>query len=133
MRRPEAIAVVIVLFLLGVAVGALGANLLDHRHGWPGGHGGGGLGLRPAQGHSPGHSMVAELHRRLGLTADQQRQLDAIVADTHRETMAMWHQMRERLSDRIQQILTPQQRAEFQRYRQELEAERQRRQQARIR
>ena len=124
MRRPAAIGIVILLFLTGVVVGVLGTNLVNHHRGWLGGRLG--PGARPA--HSPAHAMLAELHRRLALSADQEHQLDAIVSDTHRETMAMWREMRQRLADRIDKILTPQQQQEFQRYRQEQEAERQRRQ-----
>jgi hypothetical protein len=123
MRRPAAISVIILLFLTGVAVGVLGTNLVNHRRGGPGGRAG--LGPRQEQ------SMVAELHRRLALSPDQGHQLDAIVSDTHHEALAMWRQMRQRLAERIEKILTPQQRQEFERYRQELAAQHQQRRQGR--
>jgi Spy/CpxP family protein refolding chaperone len=119
MKRSGAIAGVIALFLVGVAVGALGAHLLNRHHGRHGpGHGmGGGFGHR---------FMSAELHRRLDLTADQQRQVDAILEDSHREAMSLWQEVRprvaaviERAQNRIAQILTPRQREEFERIRQE--------------
>jgi hypothetical protein len=116
MRRPVALGVVIALFLVGVAVGALGIHVLDYhliRKGAMGGE------LGP-------HSMASELHRRLALDAGQQRQLDAILADTHREAAALWQEMRPRLAavieradSRIVPILRPEQRLEFERYRRE--------------
>jgi Spy/CpxP family protein refolding chaperone len=117
MKRSAAVAGVVALFVVGVAVGALGAYvLLAHqrlRHG-------------PGMG-GPGHRhMSAELQRRLDLTADQQRQVEAILGDSHRETMAIWQEVRprvmaviERAQNRIALILTPRQREEFERYRQE--------------
>lgn len=120
MRRSSAIAGVVALFLVGVLVGALGAELVSRRHPWGGppmGHGG----------HGAGHGMMAaELTRRLDLTADQQRQLAAILAQTHRETQALWREVRPRVvavieqgQNRIAQILTPRQRQEFEAYRRE--------------
>jgi hypothetical protein len=119
MRRPAAIGVVIALFLVGVVVGALGANLIVHHRGQrpPGGSGGPGGGGRMA---------AAELQRRLDLNAEQRRQVDAILADSHREAQALWNEIRPRLmllvegaNDRIERILTPAQKPEFQRYRTE--------------
>lgn len=120
MRRPAAIGVVIALFLVGVVVGALGANLVLRRHLLrPSGGGPGGPGGRMS-------GAAAELQRRLDLTPDQRRQVEAILADSHRESAALWSDLRprlvaivERASDRIDQILAPQQRVEFQRYRSE--------------
>ncbi len=126
MRRSSAIAGVVALFLVGVLVGALGDELVSRRHprggpvglGAPGGHGG-----HLGAGH---RMMAAELTRRLDLTADQQRQLDAILADTHRETQALWREVRPRVvavieqgQNRIAQILTPRQRQEFEAFRRE--------------
>jgi Spy/CpxP family protein refolding chaperone len=113
-RRSSAVAGVIALFLVGVAVGALGANVVNrHRmHVAPFG-----LGT---------HVIAAELQRRLDLSPDQRRQLDAILADSHRETIALWREVRpravavvERAQNRIAQILTPEQRREFERFRSE--------------
>jgi hypothetical protein len=121
MRRSSAVAGVVALFLVGVLVGALGDNLIGrHRmRAGPGGFGGHG-------GHGAHMMMSAELHRRLDLSADQQRQLDAILADTHRETLALWQEVRprvlaviERGQNRIAQILNPRQRQEFEVFRRE--------------
>jgi Spy/CpxP family protein refolding chaperone len=116
MRRPAAIGVVITLFLVGVVVGALGADLVAHRRGQrPGGGNGAG-----------GHNAAAELQRRLDLSPDQRRQVDTILADSHRDAAALWEEVRPRLmtivengNDRIEKILTPSQKPEFQRYRAE--------------
>ena len=127
MKRSSAVAGVVALFLVGVVVGALGAELVSRHRPWgraagasaPGGPGGH-LGLG-------GHRMMAaELKRRLDLTADQQRQLDAILVETHRETQALWREVRPRVvavieqgQNRIAQILTPRQREEFEAIRRE--------------
>lgn len=124
MRRSSAIAGVVALFLVGVVVGALGANLVNRHHS----RAGGSSARRAGPGlHGGGHRMMAEeLKRRLDLTADQQRQLDTILAETHRETQALWQEVRPRVvamieqgQNRIAQILTPKQRQEFEVYRRE--------------
>jgi Spy/CpxP family protein refolding chaperone len=116
MKRSGAVAGVVALFVVGVAVGAMGANLLDRRH------------LRHGGGHGDfgRHHMSAELHRRLDLTADQQRQVDVILEDSHREAMSIWQEVRpriaaviERAQNRIAPLLTSRQREEFERYRRE--------------
>jgi hypothetical protein len=122
MRRSSAVAGVVALFLVGVAVGALGANLASWHRPWRGL-----AALHGAAGHLGGQRMAEELQRRLDLNADQRRQLDAILADTHRETQAIWQQVRPRFStvieqglDRIAGILTtPRQKQEFEVYRKE--------------
>ena len=121
MRRSSAVAGVVALFLVGVAVGALGANLVSWHRPWRGM-----AALHGAAGHLGGPRMAEELQRRLDLSADQRRQLDAILADTHRETQALWQEVRPRViavieqgENRIAQILTPRQRQEFEVYRRE--------------
>jgi Spy/CpxP family protein refolding chaperone len=119
MRRSSAVAGVVALFLVGVVVGALGIDLLNCHRLWHA------PGVRHG-GHSGGRRMAEDLHRRLDLNADQQRQLDAILADTHRETQAIWQEVRPRFTavidqgqNRIVSILTPRQRQEFEVYRRE--------------
>jgi Spy/CpxP family protein refolding chaperone len=121
MRRSSAVAGVVALFLVGVAVGALGANLVSWHRPWRGL-----AALHGAAGHLGGQRMAEELQRRLDLNADQRRQLDAILADTHRETQAIWQEVRPRIREviergqnRIATILTPAQRQEFEAYRKE--------------
>ncbi len=112
MRRSSAVAGVVALFLVGVAVGALGASLVVNRHGTRGGFGG-----------FNHHMMTAELYRRLDLDAAQRQQVDAIFADSHRETAALWREVRPRVEaviartqSRISLVLKPGQRQEFDRY-----------------
>jgi Spy/CpxP family protein refolding chaperone len=120
MRRSSAVAGVLALFLVGVVVGALGVNLVNCHRPWCS------PSVRHA-GHMGGRRMTEELRRRLDLDADQQRQLDAILADTHRQTQAIWLEVRPRVvavieqgQHRIEGILTtPRQRQEFEVYRQE--------------
>lgn len=114
MRRSSAAGGVIALFLVGVAVGALGAHLVS-RHGMRGGPAG-----------FSHHTMMTDLYRRLDLDANQKRQVDAIFADSHRETAALWREVRprveaviERTQNRIALLLNPRQRQEFDRYRRE--------------
>ena len=123
MRRSSALAGVVALFLVGVVVGALGTELVRRHHPWGGAAGPGG-----PIGHLRMHHrmMAAELTRRLDLTADQQRQLEPILAETHGETQAIWQEVRPRVlavieqgENRIAQILTPGQRQEFEVYRRE--------------
>jgi hypothetical protein len=118
LKRPTALAGVLALFLVGVLVGVLGSNLFLHHRPHPAGGGGlGGLGRR---------GTAEELRRRLDLNADQQRQVDAILADGHRQVAAIWHEVAPRVMasvdqsfDRIAQILNPHQREELERYRHE--------------
>jgi Spy/CpxP family protein refolding chaperone len=124
MRRSSAFAGVAALFLVGVAVGALGANLVHCHRPW----------CMPAGRHVPGahlggRRMTEELRRRLDLSTDQQRQLDVILADTHRQTQAIWQEVRPRViavveqgQNRIAGILTPKQQQEFEVYRRERNA-----------
>jgi Spy/CpxP family protein refolding chaperone len=114
MRRSSAAGGVIALFLVGVAVGALGTHLVS-RHGMRGGP----VGFSH-------HTMMTDLYRRLDLDANQKRQVDAIFADSHRETAALWREVRprveaviERTQNRIALLLNPRQRQEFDRYRRE--------------
>jgi len=69
---------------------------------------------------------AAELQRRLDLSPEQRRQVEAILVDSHREAQVPWNEFRTRLmqivesaNDRIEKILTPAQRPEFLRYRAE--------------
>jgi Spy/CpxP family protein refolding chaperone len=112
-RRPSAIAIVVALFLVGVAVGIIGSHLYYwHEMRRPGGL---------ASLHA--HMVAADLHRYLDLTPDQEGKVDAILADTQRETMAIHHEMRPRILAALQRaharldaILTPDQRRRFAEY-----------------
>jgi Spy/CpxP family protein refolding chaperone len=116
MRQRAAVGVVVALFVVGVAVGALGANLVNRHRVHSGGIGGiGGHGTR---------SMESEMVHRLDLNPEQQRQVHVIFTDAHHEILAVLNEVRPRMNgvmdrahNRIEQILTPEQRVAFERYR----------------
>jgi len=69
------------------------------------------------------HLWASDLKRHLDLTAQQEVQVDAILAASRAESMALHREMKprvtamlERTHARISAILTPQQRAEFERF-----------------
>ena len=113
MKRFTAVSAVLAVFILGALVGALGTHLFYvHQFRHPG--------FLSAFGT---HWIAADLHRRLDLTADQQSRVDAILADARRESRELRHQMAPRIEQliettrqRIEQVLTPEQRKEFERY-----------------
>jgi hypothetical protein len=126
MRRPAAVGVVVLLFLIGVAVGVLGANLLSHHRLRTGGP----AGIRAMEA-ARIHSLETELKQRLHLRADQEQQVSAILGDAHRESWAVFQEVRPRIlavvkrsEDRINQILDADQRQEYERFRQERAQER---------
>jgi Spy/CpxP family protein refolding chaperone len=112
-KRLTAVSAVLAVFVLGALVGHLLTYLYTTR-----------------QLHHPGmlsalgaHWIAADLHRRLDLTPAQQTQVDAILADARRESIALRHQMAPQIARlmettraRIAQVLTPEQRKEYERY-----------------
>lgn len=111
MRPALAFVAVVALFVLGVAVGALGTNAFYLRQ-W---HEPNGLAAR---------LVAADLRRNLDLSAAQKAQLDAILRETRDEALALRREFLPRfaaLLDRTQQkveaMLTPEQRQAYQRYR----------------
>lgn len=116
MKRTTALLAVAVLFLVGVLVGVLGTHLFYlHEIRQPGGLAS--LGTR---------WLARSLDRRLDLTAEQRKQVDAILADTAREASGLRRQMTPRMLEifersrrRISAVLTPDQREKFERFRRE--------------
>jgi len=114
MRRSTALVAIVALFLAGAVVGALGYQaFLYHQMRQPGGVAGWGTRL-----------LASDLKRRLDLTADQEAQIERILADSRAESMALHREVRprvrailDRAHARIGAVLTPQQRADFERYR----------------
>jgi hypothetical protein len=104
--KREAGLLVLVVFILGVLVGGVGYRLAEARvFSGPPAHGG------PHQGPPP-----APLGQALGLSADQQKQLDAIWADTKTQTQTVDSQrnaIRMQTRDKIRAILTPDQLTKF--------------------
>lgn len=114
MKRSTALAAVAALFLVGILVGILGTHLFYLRQ------------LRQPGGMAVlGNRFLAStLDRRLDLTPEQRRQVDAILADTARETAAVRREMAPRVLEildrshrRIAAVLTPEQQRELERFR----------------
>lgn len=118
----KAIALIVLVFLLGIALGAVGNILVDRRV----------LGarVRGAQQSRP----MTRLTQALDLTADQQKQLSAILKDmqqgldaVHQQMNPQFEQIRNEGHDKIRQILTPEQRPKFEEFLQRVAEERRRR------
>ena len=103
--KREAGLLVLVVFILGVLVGGVGYRLAGARvFGGPPAHGGQRPGPPPPLG------------QQLGLSADQQKQLDGIWADTKTQVQAVDAQrnaIRMQTRDKIRAILTPDQLTKF--------------------
>jgi hypothetical protein len=137
----KAVLLVVILFVLGIALGAVGehlwnAHVIAAQHRRPPG---------PAQ----------QLKDELGLTADQAKQFDAIIADEggkfanlraeersewepkhatlevqeHAEWDPKWDQVRQQGRDQIRAILTPDQRTKFDVFVKKFDEERRKRRQ----
>lgn len=114
MRRGVALLVVTSLFLVGVLVGVLATHAF---YAWQF-QGPGGL-------VAVGVKVLANrLDRQLELTATQEKQVDAILDDTRRELLQVRHDtvprlfaIRTRAFDRIDALLTAEQRLRLQRFR----------------
>jgi Spy/CpxP family protein refolding chaperone len=107
----KAVLLVLVLFVLGIALGSMGTYLVTTRV----------LAARPQATlvHNPGHTM-AMYTRDLNLSPDQQSQIQAILNDTRAHYAALhekldpeYEQVRQQGRDRIRQLLTPEQRPKF--------------------
>lgn len=129
-NNRKALALIILVFVLGVALGAVGHSIADRRV----------LGARtqpPAPFLQPRPNplrAVARLTADLKLTPDQQKQITDILADTQRRYDAVHDQMnpefqqiREQGREQIRQVLTPEQRPKFDDYLKHLDEERRRR------
>jgi hypothetical protein len=114
MKRSTATVVVVALFLVGVLVGVLGTHLFYLRH------------LR-----EPGwlvtagtRLLAADLRRDLDLTPEQEREIDAILADAQRDAIALRQELMPRMLDildrsqsGISAVLTSEQRERFEQLR----------------
>lgn len=77
------------------------------------------------------HQKVERLTQELGLSADQQQQLDAIIADiqgqikaVRQSTEPQLNEIRQRGRDRIRGILTPEQKPRFEEHLRKIDEER---------
>jgi Spy/CpxP family protein refolding chaperone len=129
-NNRKALALIALVFLLGVALGAVGHSVADRRV----------LGARtqpPAPFLQPRPNPlrgVARLTSELNLTPDQQRQIGDILADmqhrydaVHDQMNPQFAQIREQGRDQISQVLTTEQRPKFEDYLKRLDEERRRR------
>lgn len=119
----KALALIVLVLVLGVALGAVGHSLFDRRV----------EGARTQTRRDPPRG-VSRLTSELDLTPDQQTQLRAILTsmqnrlDGVREQMnPQFDQIRDQGHDQIRQILTPEQRPKFEDFLRRLAEERRRR------
>jgi len=118
----KAIALILVVFLLGIAIGAVGNMLVDRRV----------FGARVRGGNQP--RQLPAFTRELDLSSDQQKKLTSILMDmqehfesVRRQMDPQFEQIRNQGHDEIRQILTPEQRPKFEDFLQRLSEERRRR------
>ena len=120
--KGKAAGLVIIVFLLGLALGALGMYY------W------GGHVLANRRGHFDRGKLLADMTREVGLTPDQQKQLEVIIEDTrgkfqaiNDQTQPQLEQVRQQARDRIRAFLTPEQRPKFEDFVRRLDEERKKR------
>jgi Spy/CpxP family protein refolding chaperone len=121
----KAVVLVLVVFVLGVALGALGAYLVNGRV-W---------GAHPEvfRHRDKRTQMIEQLTRELALTQDQHKELEAILSDMHSKYEALHQQInpqtervRQEGRERIRAILTPEQRPRFEEFLRRMDEERKR-------
>jgi Spy/CpxP family protein refolding chaperone len=126
-NNRKALALIVLVLLLGVALGAVGHSVFDRRV----------LGARAQMQMQPRPNpprAVARLTMELNLTPDQQKQIGEILADmqhrfdaVHDQINPQLYQIREQGHDQIRQILTPVQRPKFEDFLNRVAEERRRR------
>ena len=121
----KAIALLILVFVLGIAIGVIGTTLFNGRVY--------GALQRPQQPPLPARA-VARLTNDLNLNADQQKQLDDILTNMQggynairRQMSPQFDQVREQGRNQIRQVLTPEQLPKFEDYLRRLDEERRKR------
>ncbi len=122
----RAVLLVIVLFVLGIALGSVGTYLVTTRV----------LAARPqtTMMRTPSQHM-AMYTRDLNLTTDQQSQIQSILNDTrgryaslHEKLDPEYEQVRHEGRERIRQVLTPDQRPKFEELLRQMDEDRRQRQ-----
>jgi Spy/CpxP family protein refolding chaperone len=130
-NNGKALALIILVFVLGVALGAVGHSVADRRV----------LGARtqpqpPAflQPRPNPPRAMARLTNELKLTPDQQKKIGDILADmqhqydaVHDQMNPQFQQIREEGHDQIRQVLTPEQRPKFEDFLRRIDEDRRRR------
>jgi hypothetical protein len=119
--RGEAAALVAVVFLLGALLGFVGNHLWGERV-W---------GMRDTT--PPPNHLSVELTQDLQLTADQQKQLNGIIADTQAKWRALYDplesqraEIRQQSHEQMRKILTPDQLPKFDAFMRRLDEQRKR-------
>ena len=134
--RPQRVAVLLVMavFVLGVALGVLGTYLEGYRvfgagimHRQPVDRG-------PVAQQRHQQAQVDRITKELGLSADQQKQLDGILSQTatryaavHEQTVTEMEQVRKQWRDQIRAVLTPEQLPKFEEFLRKIDEERKKR------
>jgi len=120
--RGEAAVLVAVVFLLGALLGFVGNHLWGERV-W---------GMREVT-PAPANHLSVELTQELQLTPDQQKQLNAIIADTQSKWRALYAPLepqrtdiREQSHEQMRKILTPDQLPKFDAFMHRLDDQRKR-------
>ena len=104
--KSTAVIVVVAAFMAGILVGIAADHLFLMHH--------------PRIPRHASHMLVSRLDRRLDLTDDQEKKIEAIIARRHERMNAIWAQARPRVhaeieatNNEIAQVLTPEQRVKF--------------------
>lgn len=113
--RREAAVLFFAVFLLGALFGGIGDRLWSKRV----------AGQRPVAsgGHANRDELIRNFSRQVGLTPDQEKQLGAIMDDTHAKWQALYapldsqrEAIRQQGRERIRAMLTPEQVPKFEEY-----------------
>lgn len=123
----KATVLVILVFLLGIALGAVGMRVAEQKV-WGGDR-------NSERGRAGGASrMVDQLTRELALTQEQQQQLNAILEDTRKQYEVTYSTIRPQMEQtrqegrgRIRSMLTPEQLPKFEGYLRRIDEERKKR------
>lgn len=119
----KAIALLILVFALGIALGVVGTRVVNARA----------FAARAnasPQGNNPPRA-VARLNQELNLTSDQQKQITGILSDmqagynnVREQANPQYERIRSQGREHIRQVLTPEQQPKFEAYLQRLDQER---------
>jgi Spy/CpxP family protein refolding chaperone len=125
-NNRRAIGLVLVVFALGIALGALGAYVVG-AHAW-------GARREAQRPRDRRTRMVQQLTEDLNLTSAQQKQVDAILAnmqakyeEIHKQIAPQTEQARQQGREQIRAILTPDQKPKFEEFLRRLDEERRKR------
>ena len=124
----KATVLVILVFLLGIALGAVGMRVAEQKV-WGGGD------RREDRGRTSGPGrMVEQLTRELALTQEQQQQLNSILEETRKQYETTYTTIRPQMEQtrqegrgRIRSMLTPEQLPKFEGYLRRIDEERKKR------